>query len=155
MINKKKIEEIISQSEFTRQGFYLVDMKVDPQNNIRIFMDHKNGITIGNCAAISRYVESQLNKDIEDFDLQVSSPGLDIPLQSIWQYEKNTGNTIAIICKNGMKKTGKLVSASAGGIEIETKEPSGNPKKKAKAVKKEQVDFKDIKTAKVMVDFKK
>ncbi|HSN49992.1 MAG TPA: hypothetical protein VLR52_02090, partial [Bacteroidales bacterium] len=101
-------------------GIFLVAVKVSSANRITILADKNEGITIDECVAIHRHIENNLDRDKEDFELQVSSPGLDLPFGVIEQYYKNEGRKVEVIDSEGSKFTGILQNVTSGGFELET-----------------------------------
>lgn len=119
MIEKGKIETLVN--EFIKgTDIFLVSVKTGNGNRISILADTMKGITIDECAALHRYLEKQLDRNIEDFDLLVSSPGIDMPFSVIEQYHKNEGKKVEVVDTDGMKYTGRLKNVTAGGFELET-----------------------------------
>jgi ribosome maturation factor RimP len=120
MIEKQKIEGLVE--EFVRgTGLFLVSVKVSNANRIIVLADKNEGITIDECAAIHRHIENGLDRNKEDFELQVSSPGLDMPFVVIEQYYKNEGRKIEVTDNEGYKFIGNLKNVTVGGFELETK----------------------------------
>lgn len=119
MIDKNKIEEIINE-HIAERDMFLVSLKVSTANRITVLADTMKGITIDECAELHRFLEKQLDRDTEDFELQVSSPGLDAPFRVIQQYYRNEGNMIELTDMNGEKYKGKLKNVTDGGFELET-----------------------------------
>ena len=80
MIQQQVIIDLVNKAT---QGteLFLVEAKVTPANKILVFLDSEKGVTIDDCSKISRYIESNLNRDVEDFELNVSSFGLNQPLK--------------------------------------------------------------------------
>ena len=102
MIEKQDIQEIVK--EFIKgTELFLVAVKVSSSNRIIVLADKKEGITIDECASIHRHIENSLDRDKEDFELQVSSPGLDLPFGVIEQYYKNEGRKVEVIDNEGSK----------------------------------------------------
>lgn len=153
MIDKKKIIQLVSEK--LDEGMFLVDVSVNAGNVIQIFVDSIDGVTIDQCVAISRHVETSLDRDREDFELQVSSPGLTENFKVTEQYLKNTGKEIEIVTKSGEKLKGVLLRADAEGIELETssREKTEGHKKKQLVVKKHPLKYDDIKSAKAVISF--
>ena len=89
-------------------------------NRITVLADKNEGITIDECAAIHRHIEKNLDREKEDFELQVSSPGLDLPFGVIEQYYKNEGKKVEVIDNEGSKYSGILKNVTKGGFELET-----------------------------------
>jgi len=156
MITKQKILDIIDK-RLNQQDIFLVDININSVNKIEVFIDSKKGISLDECIEISRIIESELGENSEDFELEISSPGLSQPSKVIEQYKKNIDNEVEVLLKDGLKNTGKLISVLEKGITVETekliKEGSRNKKKKIK----EQIfiDFKEIKHTKEVLIFKK
>ena len=119
MIEKQKIEGLVKEF-ITGTGLFLVSVKISSGNRIVVQADKNEGITIDECAAIHRHIENGLDRDIEDFELQVSSPGLDLPFCVIEQYHKNEGKKVEVLDNDGSKYTGKLKNITDGGFELET-----------------------------------
>jgi ribosome maturation factor RimP len=150
MIEKQKIQGMVE--EFIKgTGLFLVAVKVGGSNRITILADKNNGITIDECAAIHRHIENSLDRDIEDFELQVSSPGLDLPFGVIEQYFKNEGRKVEVTDTEGSKYTGKLKNVTEGGFELETEiKIKGKPKE----LKDISFNFDQVKATRVILTIK-
>jgi ribosome maturation factor RimP len=150
MINKDRIEtsvrEFISGTEL-----FLVSVRVSSSNRITILVDRKEGITIAECAGLHRHVEKEFDRDVEDFELQVSSPGLEMPFGVIEQYYKNEGNEVTVVDNEGGKYSGTLKNVTAGGFDLETEVKI---KGKVKELKEISFNFDQIKTTKVVLTIK-
>ncbi|MBK7629022.1 MAG: ribosome assembly cofactor RimP [Bacteroidales bacterium] len=150
MIEKQDIQGIVD--EFIKgTDLFIVAVKVSSANRITILADTKNGITIDECASIHRHVENSLDRDKEDFELQVSSPGLDLPFGVIEQYYKNEGKKVEVIDNEGSKFTGKLKNITTGGFELETEV---KVKGKTKELKDMSFNFEQIKSTRVILTIK-
>ena len=120
MIEKQKIQGLVE--EFIKgTGLFLVSVKVSNANRIIVLADKNEGITIDECAAIHRHIENGLDHETEDFELQVSSPGLDAPFTVIEQFYKNDGRKVEVTDNEGSKYIGNLKNVTKGGFELETK----------------------------------
>lgn len=132
-------------------AYFLVEVRIAPGNNIKIFLDGDSGITIDKCVAVNRGLYKQIEEDHlfsdGDFSLEVSSPGLDEPLRLYRQYKKNIGRFIEVVLLDGTKKEGKMVAVDNQGIVIE--ESAG----KKKELIKHTFLFENIKTTKIQVVF--
>lgn len=146
MIEKIKILEIV-QDALAGSDKFLVNIKITPDNRIYVDIDGDNGINIDDCIELSRTIESQLDRDEEDFELNVSSAGADAPLKLLRQYKKNVGRDLAVTLYDGNKIEGRLMSAE--DEEIVVKSEAG---KKAPSVE-HHLKYADIKTAKVVIQF--
>jgi len=150
MISEEFIKSIILQ-EIKNSDLFLIDVMVSASKKINVFVDGMNGITVKNCASLSMAIEKNIDQENDDYELEVSSPGLDKPLKLHIQYEKNLGRVLDIITKDGNKITGELIKVSEDCIEIKTKKKE--KKKKELVLKNYVFDFSDIKSAKVVVQF--
>jgi ribosome maturation factor RimP len=119
-----------------------------------ILMDGDQGLSIKDCAAISRHVGFHLEEEnliSQAYNLEVSSPGVDTPLRLLRQYIKNTGRAISLKLKDGNKTEGKLLKAEAESITLlETKKEKG---KKAQQIER-IIAFEEIMESKVLISFK-
>jgi len=132
---------------------FLVDLRVKPTNNIKLFIDADNGLPIERCIRVNR----ALYKKIEeaglfpdgDFSLEVSSPGVDEPLKSHRQYQKNSGRLVEVLLQDGNRLEGILKAVSEDDITIESTEGKGK-----KAVQKTTVlPVAEIRQTKVLIQF--
>lgn len=155
MIEKSRIEDIIG-SYIQDTDIFLVDIKVNTGNIIQVFLDKPTGITLNECSEISNYVISRLNKDIEDFELEISSPGLGTPFKVLKQYQKNINKEIDVVLTNGVKVKGLLKSVSEERIELEETVKQKNVIQKKTEYNKVINTYlmKEIKSAKLIVNFK-
>jgi ribosome maturation factor RimP len=146
---EQKMNALIS----TDPGNFLVEVKIRPGNNVKVFVDGNKGVSIERLVQYNR----KLYKDIEesglfsnnDFSLEVSSPGLDEPLKLHRQYVKNIGRSVEVILKDGVKKEGKLLDATETYISIEEERGQG----KKKELVQQTISFDDIKTTKIQIKF--
>ncbi len=154
MIEKKQIEDIVA-GKIADTDLFLVDVKIDTQNNITVVLDSPEGISIDACVVMSQYIESQLDRESEDFALEVSSPGVGQPLKVLQQYTKILNGTIEILLNNGQKINGILRDANQEGIlvEYEAKEKPEGAKRPVKVTKTEPYAFSEIKSVKETIIF--
>lgn len=155
MITKEQIENLI-KPKIDEEDLFQVEVTVNSSNKISVFIDGDKGVTIDQCMALSRFIEQNLNRDEEDYELDVSSAGLDLPLKVQRQYIKNIGRSVAIILKNGQKLTGKLVNANDDGInlEVEKNVVLEGKKRKQRIVEILPLSYSDIKSTKIVVSFR-
>jgi len=147
MIDRIKIERLVD--EFVKEtDLFLVSLKVSSSNRITVLADTMKGITIDECVALHRYLEKNLDRSAGDFELQVSSPGLDMPFGVIEQYYKNEGEQIAVVDTDDNQYSGKLRNVTAGGFELETEIIV---KGKMKEVKEISFNYDQVKSAKVIL----
>ncbi|MBL7883031.1 MAG: ribosome assembly cofactor RimP [Bacteroidia bacterium] len=154
MITKELIQKLVEEKLAEGTNF-IVDIAVKPGNKIFILLDNAAGLPISDCVAVSKFVESNLDREKEDFELNVSSPGLDQPFKVLQQYIKNIGKQVAVLTKENKKLSGKLVSANENGIEIETKSTERVEGKKGKQLLINNINltFNQLKETKVVVSF--
>ncbi|MBK8710811.1 MAG: ribosome maturation factor [Niastella sp.] len=135
------------------EDIFLVDMRIKPINNFKIFLDADGGLGIEKCIKINRALYKRMEEagmyPEGDFSLEVSSPGLDEPLKMLRQYQKNMGRMVEVVLQDGTKQEGKLIQVTAEMIQLEFTEGKG---KKAE-VKQMEIAFADIKQTKVLIQF--
>ena len=150
MISKETIQPLV-EGILEGTDKFLVDVVIQPTNRIYVYFDSDTTITIHDCQEISRTIEDNLNREEEDYDLTVSSSGIDRPLKMIRQYRKNIGKELDVITTDGKTCTGILVKVEDDFLELE------HPVKKKKEIKKEntRLSLSEIKTAKIIVKFGK
>ncbi|MCU0409381.1 MAG: ribosome assembly cofactor RimP [Bacteroidales bacterium] len=117
MIQKERIEELVREA-IAGSNLFLVSVKVSSGNRISVLADRNEGITIDECAALHRHIESGLDRDVEDIELQVSSPGADSPFHVTEQYFKYEGKQIEVTDIEGKRFAGILKNVTAGGFEL-------------------------------------
>tara|TARA_B100000900_G_C20540014_1_gene700029 strand:- start:65 stop:535 length:471 start_codon:yes stop_codon:yes gene_type:complete len=133
MIPKKRIIELAQERiNELDNGNYLVDVSVSAKNVILVKMDNLNqGVSIKDCVSVSRNIEHNLDREKQDFELKVSSPGLDQPFMVHEQYLKNVGKTINVLTEDSAYK-GELTKVSSAEIELKHIEIIKNKKTKKK-----------------------
>jgi len=151
---EKRVIELIEEKISDRPELFLVEVKMLPNNKLIIHVDGDEGISIQDCAAISRHVGFHLEEEntIEKaYNLEVSSPGVGEPLKLKRQYEKNIGRDLSIKLAGGELKEGKLLEMNDTSITIEAKVKEKG--KKAQLVET-SIDFDNILETKVLISFK-
>jgi ribosome maturation factor RimP len=154
MITSKQVKDIVLN--IMAQGeLYLVEVTVAPGNKIDVIIDSMKGATIDDCVMVSRSIEQQFDREVEDFELEVSSPGLTQPFRVIQQYQKNVGREVEIILRNGQKQMGKLLSLENNILTIESQKkvkPEG--KKRPEWITEQQnIDMNEVKATKLVINF--
>lgn len=154
MTDKIKIEKLVEEF-INGTELFLVAVRISSSGKITILADKKEGITIDECVSISRFIEKNLNRDEEDYELQVSSPGLDSPFLVKRQYYKNEGRRIEVLDSAGIKYSGVLKNVTDGGFELET-EVKAETKGKGKSIETKYVSFNydQVKSSREVVTFK-
>jgi len=149
----KAVESMVQALLADQTDYFLVDIRIKPTNNIKVFLDGDKGISIETCVRYNRALYKKLEESVlfpgGDFSLEVSSPGLDEPLKLLRQYKKNVGRQVELVLQDGTKKEGRLVEVSEDGVIVE--ETKGKNKKKE--VISHTFLFDNIKTTKIQVVF--
>ena len=133
-------------------GYFLVDVSIKPTNNIKVYIDADQGAAIDQLSKINRALYKWIEENLfpnGDFSIEVSSPGLDEPLKLERQYLKNIGRFVEVLLKSGIKKEGKLLSASENEIVVEEQKGHGKKKELIEHIILKQ----EIKTTKVQIKF--
>lgn len=151
---EERITALVNEKIADRPDLFLVEVKVHPGQKVLILVDGDQGIAIQDCAQISRHVGFCLEEEnvIEQaYNLEVSSPGIDLPLQMERQYHKNIGRSLQIKMTDGLKLEGKLLKVKPDGLILE--EIIKEKGKKSTPVERE-VNFSQVLETKVLISFK-
>ncbi len=145
------LEEKVNTLIGTEPDLFLVEIRIKPTNNIKVYIDGDQGISIEKLVQFNRKMYKQLEEENPngDFSLEVSSPGLDEPLKLHRQYLKNIGRLAEIVDKEGVKKEGKLISATESEVVLEETKGKG---KKQETIQ-HCIPFDNIKTTKIQIKF--
>lgn len=151
---EQRVKELVQEKIADRPDLFIVDIKLHPNGKLAILVDGDNGVGIADCVAISRHVGFHLEEEnvIEQaYNLEVSSPGIDSPLQSLRQYNKNIGRSVSIKLNDGNRHEGKLLSADEAAVIIEEK---SKEKGKKMQLTEKSIPFDQISETKVLISFK-
>jgi ribosome maturation factor RimP len=147
------IEGMVNSLLSNHPTHFLVEVRIKPTNNVKVFIDSDEGVVLSDLIEYNRKLYKQLEESAlfpdGDFSLEVSSPGLDEPLKLFRQYKKNIGRFVEVTFKDSTKKEGKLVDATEDGVVIEIESGKG----KKKEIKQESILFDQIKNTKIQVKF--
>jgi ribosome maturation factor RimP len=147
------IEERVTRLLEAHPSHFLVEVRIKPTNNIKVFIDADEGMPLSALIDYNRKLYKQLEESgmypDGNFSLEVSSPGLDEPLKKLRQYNKNVGRFVEVMLNDGTRREGKLTAANEEGIVVEWEEGKG----KKKEIKTETILFENIKSTKVQVKF--
>ena len=110
MIEKKTVCQIVDEW-LEGKDYFLVEVSISPDNKITVEIDHKEGVWIEDCVELSRYIESKLNRDDEDYELEVGSAGIGQPFKVLQQYINHIGEEVEVLTNDGRKLAGKLKEA--------------------------------------------
>jgi ribosome maturation factor RimP len=146
----EKIREFI-EPLLVDTDMFIVSIKIKPTNNVKVFLDADEGLSISKSASINRQLRKQIEESgllpVEDYSLEVSSPGVDEPLLNERQYKKNIGRTVLVTLLDGTEHTGVLKEMTDTGILLEVKIP------KKKETLEVAIPAADIKTTIVQIIF--
>jgi ribosome maturation factor RimP len=150
MITKDHIRKL-AESHISGTGIFLVDVRLSSTGRITILIDRNEGVTIDDCASMSRFISNELGEAVGDFELNVSSPGLEMPFLVIEQYHKNEGRLVDVVLNDGSHERGTLMNIAHGGFDlrVDTKE-----KKKEVTSVIRSFNYEDVKSVKVIISFK-
>ena len=155
MIEKETIIGIV-EAYLKDSDNYLVDITIAPGNVIAIEIDNDENVNIDDCVALSRYLESQLDRETEDFELTVSSTGLTSPFKTLRQYKKYEGKKVEVLSKGGQKLSGVLKSSDDDGftVSITKKVKLDGAKRKTEVEENICFAYNDVKYTKYVIQFK-
>ena len=117
MITDKYIEELVVDA-LSNDELFIVEVAVNSNNRINVILDSDNTVSIKDCITVSRAIEQQLDRDVEDFSLEVTSAGLGQPLKMLRQYSKYIGKELEITIDNGEKLSGELTKVNGEFVEL-------------------------------------
>jgi len=158
MIKRELVQSLIDEriAELAN-GLFVVDLTISSANVIHVELDKETGnVSIDDCMRVSRNVEHNLDREQDDFELHVSSAGLDKPLRHTKQFNKNVGREVKVVLHNGSKLEGTLLQANDEVLVLETskfEKPEGK-KKKELVVEQHTFNRTDIKETKIVISFK-
>lgn len=155
MIDKNIVTQL-AESYLDATDNYLVDVQIKPGNLIVIEIDNDEAVSIDDCIGLSKYVEEHLDREVEDYELEVGSAGVTSPFKVLRQYQKNIGNEVEVLLNKGIKLSGVLKDTTAEGIVLSvTKQikPEG-AKRKQTIVEDQNYSFDEIKNTKYLIRFK-
>lgn len=155
MIDKNVVTRIVEEW-LEGKDYFLVDVLVSPDDKIVVEIDHAEGVWIDDCVELSRYIESKLNREEEDYELEVGSAGIGQPFKVLKQYQIHIGKDVEVLTKDGKKWTGILTDANEQDFTVTvTKKVKPEGAKRPKLVE-EAVTFTydEIKYTKYLISFK-
>lgn len=158
MLDKKIIKSLAEERiNELNNGLYIVELSVSSNNVIQVEIDKlKGGVSVEDCISVSRNIEHNLDRDKEDFELHVSSAGLDKPLRHVNQYAKNVGRILSVLGIDGKMQEGELVKVIEDRVVLRAMTKKLDEKKKKKIRMEEILEypFSQIKEAKIVISFK-
>ncbi|MFI8378466.1 ribosome assembly cofactor RimP [Leeuwenhoekiella sp. NPDC079379] len=152
---KEKVKALLVEAFEEYGSLFLVDLSFKGNNEITVVIDGDEGVTVQDCINVSRKVEHNLDREEEDFSLEVMSSGATEPLINKRQYKKNVGRDLDVKLQDGSKITGLLTKVEENTITLSWKErvPKEVGKGKVTVDKEEIISFDAIEQAKVKIKF--
>ena len=155
MIDAKKVKAL-AEEWLADKEYFLVEATVDADNRVVVEIDHKDGVWIEDCCALSRYIDKGLDRDVEDFELEVGSSGLGRPFKVVQQYINAVGTEVELLTAEGKKLKGQMLSADEDGFcvsVVEKQVPEGK-KRPVKVEVERRFAYGDVKWVKGVIQFK-
>jgi len=154
MIDKKALEQFI-ESDLADSPYFLVGVSVTAANEIKVDIDSFGSIDIDFCADLSRRIEEKFPREPEDYELEVGSAGLTSPFRVLRQYEKNIGNKVEVLARDGKKYTGILAEAgdSEFSIVATVKEKPEGAKRPVEVTKEFKFRYDAVNSVKYVFEF--
>ncbi len=155
MIEKKTVSQIVEEW-LEGKDYFLVEVTVSPDDKIVVEIDHAEGVWIEDCVELSRFIESKLNREEEDYELEVGSAGIGQPFKVLQQYYNHIGSDVEVLTKEGRKLTGVLKEADEEKFVVAVQKkvkPEGA--KRPKLVEEDETfRYDEIKYTKYLISFK-
>ena len=155
MIDKNAVKQLVD-TWLEGKDYFLTDLTISTDDRIVVEIDHKDGVWIEDCVALSRFIEDGLNRDEEDFELEVGSAGIGQPFKVHKQYEIHQGDTVEVLTAEGKKLIGTLADVQPESVTVTVTEKVKEEGKKRPVMKERDVvlNFADVKWTKYYIDFK-
>lgn len=153
---KKEVVTLLVEEWLRDKEYFLVDVSVSPDDRIVVEIDHAEGVWIEDCVALSRYIEEHLNREEEDYELEVGSAGIGQPFKVLQQYVNHIGKQVEVLTADGRKQTGILKEAGEEHFVITCRRKVREEgAKRPKMVDEDlQLGYDEIKYTKYIISFK-
>ncbi len=154
MTFKEKVYSLVTEGLIEKPSIFLIDLTISDSFKISVFLDGDNGVLLQDCIDVSRAIENNLDREEQDFSLEVASVGVGSPLKMVRQYKKNVGRTLIVKLATETIEA-ELVEANDNFIILSWKarEPKKLGKGKETVQKREEIPYTEIKEAIVTVTF--
>ncbi len=151
---KDTVTELLNQALKEDESLFLIDFSISSEAKIKVVIDGDKGVTVADCVKISRAIEHNLDREAEDFSLEVTSVGAAAPMRLPRQYKKNIGRKVHVATFQEDFE-GNLTATQNDGIVLEWKarEPKPTGRGKITVQKRKEIKFSEIKEAKVVLKF--
>jgi ribosome maturation factor RimP len=155
MIEKKTVCQIVEEW-LEEKDYFLVEVTVSSDDKIVVEIDHAEGVWIEDCVELSRFIESKLNREETDYELEVGSAGIGQPFKVLQQYHIHIGSDVEVLTKDGRKLTGVLKEANEEKfvVEVRKKVKTEGSKRPKLQEEDETFTYPEIKYTKYLISFK-
>jgi ribosome maturation factor RimP len=155
MTFKDKVLDLIAEELANNSSLFLVDLSVSESYKITVTLDGDNGVTLQDCIDVSRAVENNLDREEQDFSLEVASAGVSSPLKLVRQYKKNIGRNLKVKTNASETIEAKLEAADDDKITLtwSAREPKKIGKGKETVTHQREIPYSDINEAIVTIIF--
>ncbi len=155
MISPRALRDLVEE-KLTGTPLFLVDIQVSPANHIEIDIDSPTGVTVKDCLLVNGIIEAGFDREVEDYSLEVASPGLDKSLKIVPQFLKNVGRNVKVLTTEGKEIEGLLSAASETSFDVTTEEKVKleGMKKKELVTTVHQLDYDKVKSTHIIISFK-
>ena len=155
MIEKKTVCQIVDEW-LEDKDYFLVEVVISPDDKIVVEIDHKEGVWIEDCVELSRFIESRLNREEEDYELEVGSAGIGQPFKVLQQYINYVGSEVEVLTKDGRKLSGLLKAADEKQFTVTIQKKVKEEGAKRPKLVDEDLTFtyEEIKYTKYLISFK-
>ena len=155
MIEKKTVCQIVDEW-LEGKDYFLVEVIISPDDKIVVEIDHKDGVWIEDCVELSRFIESRLSREDEDYELEVGSAGIGQPFKVLQQYINHVGKEVEVLTKDGRKLAGVLKEADEQQFVVTVqKKVKEEGVKRPKLVDEDlKLTYEEIKYTKYLISFK-
>ena len=155
MTFRNKVQELLEAALAEREHLFLIDLSINDANKISVVLDGDFGVNLQDCIDVSRAIENNLDREEQDFSIEVASAGVSSPLKLVRQFKKNIGRTLKVKTIASEEVEAKLTSADDEKIILEwqAREPKKIGKGKETVEKKLELPYENIKEAIVIISF--
>lgn len=155
MIDKNKVKALVDEW-LEGKDYFLTDLTVSPDDRIVVEIDHEDGVWIDDCVELSRFIESRLDRNVEDYELEVGSAGIGQPFKVLRQYEIHQGERVEVLTKDGRKLKGVLGGVTPEGFTLTVEEKVREEgAKRPKLVNRDiPLTYDEVNWTKYLIEFK-
>lgn len=154
MISKVKVTEIVNEW-LVEKEYFLVDVTVSADNCVSVEIDHADGVWIEDCVQLSKHIEANLDREVEDYELEVGSAGIGQPFKVLQQYVNHIGKEVEVLACDGKKYRGVLGRADeeAFAVVVKVKEKPEGAKRPIMVDKEYTWEYNEVKYTKYLINF--